>query len=49
MYSRTDYMYSRTGSDYFWRENDMNDVVISSDKLLPTGNSMVGDSPGGPL
>ena len=33
-------MYSRTGSDYFWRENDMNDILIGSDKLLPTGKSI---------
>ena len=39
-------MYSRTGSDYFWRENDMNDILIGSDKLLPTGNYVMEDSPG---
>ena len=40
MYSHTDHMYSRTGSDCFWRENDMNDILICSDKLLPTGKSI---------
>ena len=40
-------MYSRTGSDYFWRENHVNDILIGSDKLLPTGNYMMEDSPGG--
>ena len=47
MYSHTDHMYKRTGSDYFWRENDMNDILIGSDKLLTTGNYMREDSPGG--
>ena len=33
-------MYSRTGFAYFWRENDMNDKLIGSDKLLQTGKSI---------
>ena len=40
-------MYSHTYSDDFWRENDMNDILIGSDKFLTTGNSMMGGSPGG--
>ena len=37
MYSRTDRMYSRMGSDYFW--SGMNDILIGSDKLLQTWKS----------
>ena len=40
-------MYSHTYSDDFWRENDMNDILIGSDKFLTTGNSMMEGSPGG--